>query len=71
VLEHHFVQPEAAGDGGDLEQAEETHGRRKTRTGRKKLNGHVNTQVENWPARRGFSALPATRIFRSDGGGLP
>ena len=68
VLEHHFVQPEAAGDGGDLEQAEEAHGRRKTRTGRKTLNDHVNTQVENWPARHGFSAIPANRIFRSSGG---
>ena len=54
VLEHHFIQPEAAGDGGDLEQAEETHGCRKGRASRGETNGNANTQAQNWPARSGF-----------------
>ncbi len=37
-FEHHFVQPEATGDGGDLEQAEEAHEEKGARTGMKKAN---------------------------------
>jgi hypothetical protein len=46
MLKHHFVEAIAAGDGGDLEQTENAHGRRGSGWPGKS-NEHVNTQAVN------------------------
>ncbi len=52
MFEHHLVEAEAAGDGGDLEQTKEAHVDCKRRPGRaKSLNEHVNTPTAVAPRR--------------------
>ncbi len=62
MFKHHFVEAIAAGDGGDLEQTENAHGRRGS-GGPGKSNEHVNTQAANSPAQRGIFALPAAGVL--------